>query len=170
MAAFTSIVAAIGLGLSAASVGTQVYSMSQQAKVQKEMASKQREAEAVRQQQMNLESMRRKREMIRQANAASSMAVASATNQGGGESSGLAGALSTVSGRAGVGVLAGNQNQELGGKMFDINSQMATLQGERAGYEGMAGMASGIGSLGGAMIKNSETIGKVGTYLSSKFA
>jgi len=157
----------IGLGVSAAGVGTQMYAMSQQAKVQKEMAEKQKEAEALRQQQMNLESMRRKREMIRSAQASSAMAVASATNQGGGESSGLAGALSTVSGRSGNSLLATSQNEELGNKMFGINSQMATLQGERAGYEGMAGMGSGLSSLGGMMVKNQQEIHKIGTYFTS---
>lgn len=156
-------IAMIGLGVTAAGVGTQMYAMSQQAKVQKEMSLKQQEAEAIRQQQMNLESMRRKREVIRNAQTSSAMAVAAASNQGGAESSGLTGALATISGRSGGSLLATSQNEELGTKMFGINSQMAALQGERAGYESMSGMGSGMSSLGGMLVKNQNEIHSIGT-------
>jgi hypothetical protein len=74
-------------------------------------------------------------------------------------------ALSTVSGRAAGATLATNQNEELGNKMFAINSRSADIMGERASAEGLAGMGSGLSSLGGALVKNQTEIGKIGNYL-----
>jgi len=165
--ATSTIIAAVGLGLTAAGVGTQMYAMSQQKEVSKEMAERQKQAEAVRQQQMNLESMRKKREIIRNANVASSMAVSQATNQGGGESSGLAGALASVSGRSGGSALAVEQNTQLGNQMFEINKQSAGLQADRAGWDSVSGIGSGISSLGGSMVRHQQQLGSFGTWLYS---
>lgn len=165
MAAFSTIIAAIGLGLTAAGLGTQMYGMQQTAEANKKLAENQKQSEAVRQQQMTLESMRRKREIIRNAQVASAQATATASAQGGAESSGFMSALSTVSSRAAGATLATNQNEELGNRMFAINSASAGIMGERANAEAISGMGSGMSSLGGALIKNSTEIGKVGNYL-----
>jgi hypothetical protein len=157
--------AAIGLGVSAAGLGVQMYGMSQTADANKKLSEQQKQAEAVRQQQMTLESMRRKREIIRNAQVASAQATATASAQGGAESSGLMSALSTVSGRAAGATLATNQNEELGNKMFAINSRSADIMGERASAEATTGFGSGLSSLGGALTKNSSEIHKIGSYI-----
>lgn len=160
-----TIIAAIGLGLTAAGLATQMYGMSQTAATQKKMSQEAKNQEAIRQQQMSLESMRRKREIIRNSQVASAQATASANAQGAGESSGLASALSTVSSRAAGATLATSQNEELGNSMFASNSRMASLQGDRAQSEMISGMGSGLGSLGGALVKNAPEINKIGTTL-----
>ena len=164
MPSFTLAISAIGLGLSAAGVATQMYGVSQSAEASKKLAENQKQAEAVRHQQMTLEAMRKKREIIRQASIGQATAISAATNQGGAESSGLAGALSTVSGKAGGSLLATGQNEELGDRMFAVNSAGADLMGQRAQADGITSMGSGLGSLGGALVKNQEQLGKFATY------
>jgi len=111
--------------------------------------------------------MRRKREIIRQSQLAQATSLSTATNQGGAESSGFAGALSSVSGAAGRSGLATDQNQELGNAMFESNKRLADIYGTGAGWGGVASMASGLGSLGGALTKNASTIAQIGTYFTA---
>lgn len=170
MAAFSSIIAMVGLGLTAAGLATSVVGTMQNASAQKKMSEEQKKQEALRQQQMTLESMRRKREIIRNAQVAQATAQATAQSQGSAESSGLAGALSTVSSRAAGATLATNQNEDLGNQMFASNSRMAGFMGERASAESITGIGNGLGSLGGALVKNSNEIGKIGQYFSGRIA
>lgn len=168
MAIASSIIGAIGLAVSAAGVATQVYGATQAASASNRLAQQQRQAEQVRQQQMTLEAMRRKREIIRNAQVAQSQATAAANSQGGLESSGFQSALSTISNRADTATLATNQNQELGNRMFDINQASAGLMAQRASAEGIAATGSGLSSLGGSLIRNQQQIANIGTYFSSR--
>ena len=166
MAALTATtIAAVGLAVSAVGVGASVYGSVQQGKAQSKMAEEQKKQEALRKQQMNLEAMRRKREIIRQSQMAQAKSLATATAQGGAESSGFAGALGTISGQAGGATLATNQNQEIGGAMFDSNARMAGLMGASAGAGTIASAGNGLGSLGGALINQSGTISRVGSAM-----
>lgn len=164
MAAFTATtIAAIGLAVSAVGVGTSVYGAVQQGNAQKKMAEEQKKQEAIRKQQMNLEAMRRKREIIRQSQMAQAKSLATAGAQGGAESSGFAGALGTISGGAGNASLATSQNEELGNSMFASNARMAGLMGDAAQSGTISSAGSGLGSLGGALINQSKTISRVGS-------
>lgn len=164
MAALTSTtIAAIGLAVSAVGVGTSIYGAIQQGNAQKDMAAEQKKQEAIRKQQMNLEAMRRKRDIIRQAQMASAKSLATASAQGGAESSGFAGALATTSGQAGGATLATSQNQELGNAMFASNARMAGYMGEAAQGGTIASAGSGLSSLGGSLIQNSRTISRIGS-------
>jgi hypothetical protein len=160
MAVVTSaIIAAVGVAASVASVGVS-YMAGQE---QKKQAGLERQNEATRQNQMNLDAMRKKRDLIRQAQVASAQSAAVAGAQGAQESSGADGALAAISGQAGVNTLGINQNQEMGNSIFENNKQKATSMGISSG---LAGAASGMSSLGGMMVKNATTIGKVGSYFS----
>ena len=158
-------IAAIGLGLTAAGLGVQMYGMQQSNAAQQKMAAEQKKQEQLRQQQMTLEAMRRKREIIRGAQVASAQAQAQANAQGGAESSGLTSALSTISNREGGSLLATNQNQELGNELFKSNQNMAGFMASRANAESISGMGSGLGSLGGSLVRNSQQISQIGQYL-----
>lgn len=164
MAALTATtIAAIGLAVSAVGVGTSVYGAVTQANAQKKAAQEQKKQEELRKQQMNLEAMRRKREIIRQSQIASARSTATAAAQGGSESSGLAGALSTISTQAGGATLATSQNQELGNEMFASNARLAGYMGDAAQGGSIAGIGNGIGSLGGAIMNQSRTIARIGS-------
>jgi hypothetical protein len=149
-----------GLALSAAGM----YMNYQGAQEQKKAGALEREAEKVRQQQMNLDAMRRKRELIRQSQVAAAQSTAIAGAQGAGESSGLQGALGGISGQSGVNILGVSQNQEVGNKIFDINSRKSQVM-SNASF--MSSTGAGLSSLGGALVKNEGIIGKLGTYMAS---
>lgn len=158
MAMFSAIIAAIGVAASIASVAVGMSS-AKEAKKQGELS---RQAEETRKTQMNLDSMRKRREMIRNAQVAAAQSQAVAGAQGASESSSAQGALAGISGQAGVNTLGVTQNQELGNRLFDINAQKATSM---ANQQSMQSISSGLGSLGGMMMKNSGTIAQVGSYL-----
>lgn len=164
MAALTTVIAAVGVAAGLAGTAVSYMGMQDQAKAQEKMQAEQKKQEALRQQQMNLEAMRKKREIIRQAQVARATSLTTATNQGGAESSGFAGALGTISGQAGRGTLATSQNQELGNEMFASNARMAGFMGAYQAGGTMASMGSGISSLGGALVNNAGTISQVGQY------
>jgi hypothetical protein len=164
VAAISTIVAAVGVGIAAAGTGAQMYASAQQAKAQKKSIAIQQKAEELREKQMNLDSMRKKREQIRQAQVAQAQALSTATNQGAQASSGLEGAMGQISGQSGVNVLGINQNQELGAAMFQNNRDLLASRGREADAGTLGIAAQGLSSLGGAMVKNSGTIGKIGEY------
>lgn len=156
MAAFSSIIA--GIGLAAGAAGTAVQ-MSGQKQAQKgaERAEKLREA------QMNLDNQRSKRQIIRQSVAARAAALSGATAQGAQQSSGAIGGQQQVTSEAGQSVLAGDQNAQLGASMFSANRQISAGQ-TRSSF------GSGISSLGGSLVSNSEMIGRIGNYYTGRTA
>jgi hypothetical protein len=82
-------------------------------------------AEKLRKRQMNLEAMRKKREIIREGVMARAQALSAATAQGGAEGSGLAGGYGQITGQVNRNMLATNQDQQLGNRMFKANAQYA---------------------------------------------
>lgn len=146
-----TIIGAIGLGVSAA--GTVAGFVGQQQAT--EAAKK---AEAMRANQMGLESARQRREIARRATVARATALSNATNQGAGQGSGLQGGFGQIAGQAGNATLAVNQNQELGQAIFGFNRQQ---------YNGnsLASFGQGLQGLGGSLTQNQELFGRVGSYL-----
>lgn len=149
MLATSTIIASIGLALGAA--GAVVNYMGQSA-----VASAQRKQEKIRQTQMNLDVMRRRREMVRQMLIARALGVSNATNQGAvGSDSAVQGGIAQATQTAAVGSMDLNQNSQLGTQMFAANAQEA--QGR-----GIAGLGSAIGSWGSGLMQNSQVISRVG--------
>lgn len=114
-------------------------------------------AERARERQMALESARRRREIIRNQIVANSQATYNAYAQGAGEGSGLQGGLAQVSGDSGNQQVAVNQNQQLGSQIFAANQKYYDASG-------MANFGAGLSSLGGALINNAGTIGRLSTF------
>jgi hypothetical protein len=161
MAAFSGILGAIGLGISAFGAIT-TYQAQKEAAAQQEKAYQlQKEAEEQRQRQMNLEAMRKKREIIRNSLAARSDALATTTAQGanGSGSSALPGAYGGISGQSGGQLLAVKQNQEIGNEIFDIHGQMFDAYAAGARAQGQAAFGQGLSTLGGVLMKNNSTLG-----------
>lgn len=117
-------------------------------------------AEELRKAQMDIEATRSRRQIMRQALVARSDALSNATSQGAALGSGLAGGLAQVNNEAGVATTASNQNQALGTQMFGINRSIARAQTQQS-------TGQGISSLGGALVKNQQEIGRLGAYLFS---
>lgn len=150
MAAITStVIAAIGLGLSAA--GGVVQYMGQ-----RKVAAAQKKQEKLRKQQMNLDLMRQRREALRKMLLARALGISNATTQGAVASdSAVQGGISQAVGSANISLKDINQNGEIGTSMFAANAQ------EAAGG-GMASMGGAISSWGSGMVQNSTTISRVG--------
>lgn len=153
MAVLSTIIGAVGLGLSAVGTFTQM-----QAAKKQEAAS--RRAEALREKQMQLETARQRRGVIRQALRARSAGLIAGSEQGASAGSGVAGALGGVTSQATSNLQGLNQSMELGQGMFKANADMA-------GAASMASFGAGLGSLGGAIFSNSQTLGNIGTYFST---
>lgn len=150
MAAFTSIALAIGAAASVAGTVMSVVGASKQAKAQKK-------AEELREKQMNLDADRQKRQAIREGIVARSRALTTATNQGAAEGSGLQGGYAQITGEQGRNVRTIEQSRDIGAGIFSANRDAA-----KGGT--LASFGSGLSSLGGMLMNNSGTIGRVGTY------
>jgi hypothetical protein len=113
--------------------------------------------EKLRKTQMELEGNRQRRQIIRQAVVARSEALSNATAQGASAGSGLQGGYAQIGGESGSAVAAVEQNRQLGRQMFDANAALSKAQTIQT-------IGSGVSSLAGALVKNQNEIGRVGTY------
>lgn len=150
MAAFSTLIGAAGVGLAAAGTATQFIGMARAAKGEKR-------AEKIRAAQMNLESQRERRNIVRQANIARAAALTSAETQGAQAGTGLAGGLAQVTAQAGAATQAVNQNQQLGQQMFAANRMISS-------GNTISSLGSGLSSLGGSLFQNNDKLGRLGSY------
>lgn len=150
MAAISTIIAGVGLGLGAVGAGVQ-YAGQRRAQAGAERA------ERLRQAQTELESQRQRRNIARQATVARATALSNSSAQGAEGGTGLQGGYGQIQGQAGNAMVAVNQNQDMTRNMFAFNRQISRGQTQTS-------MGSGLSSLGGALVNNSETIGRVGSY------
>lgn len=105
-----------------------------------------RKAERARRREMQLESMRHRRDMIAAAQKARAEAVSAATAQGAGTSSGLAGGLAQVQQNLGRGVLANRQDTILANRVFDANIEASNARGLTMIGEAISGFSGIFGS------------------------
>lgn len=172
MAVFTSLLTALGasaagaasaastIGAVAGAVGTvaTVAGTIMQAGAAKDAANAQKKQEQLREAQMNMDAMRERRTAVRQAQVARANAVSSAGSQGAIDSSGLAGGQAQISGQTGQNLVGINAAQNLGTQMFAANADEAAAQSRSA-------TGGGVSSLGGALVKNQDAIGKLGANI-----
>lgn len=161
MAAFSSIIGAIGLGLSAVGTFVGMQGAKEQAAQQAKAFELQAEAEKQREKQMRLEATRKRREVVRQAIQARSMAVATTTAQGASGGSALAGAQAGITNREGTNLLAINQNEQIGANLFSINRQIHGAYRSAADAGSQVSLGSGLSSLGGALMKADGMFGRL---------
>lgn len=160
-----TVIAAAGFGLQAYGMAKQVSSAKAQANASRDAIAAQQKAESARQQQLNLDANRRRREAIRQGVIARSVALANATSQGAQDSSGLAGGYGQISGRTGTNILGVNQNQALGNDIFGFNREVGAAQSRQAYYQGQGALGQGLSSLGGSLLTNIKPLTNVGTFI-----
>lgn len=143
----------------AGSVGTalSVGGTALQVKGQLDASKAAKDAEKLRQGQMNVEAERQKRQVIRQSLIARGEAMNTAAAQGATEGSGIAGGTAQIAAQANENIGAINTSQGFGNAMFGVNRRATNAST-------MASMGQGLSSLGGALFKNQEPIGRLGTY------
>ncbi len=152
MAAISTIIAGVGLAIGAAGTVASVAGANAAADASKR-------AEALREKQMNLESARQRRAVIRNMLKARATSLVNATIQGAAGGSALPGAYGQINQQAGENTLGINQGQEIGAGVFSANR-------DSAGASSLVAFGGGLSSLGGSLIDNSATIGRVATYAS----
>ncbi len=161
--------AVAGVGIAGYGLIQQQHAAQQQAEFQAQAITAQQQAEDARRRAMDLDATRRRREFIRSQVAARARAATIATNQGSSFGSGLPGAYAGIEGRTGVSTLGVNQNQQLGGEIFDANASASASYRSAALAGGDAATGAGLTSLGGLLLTNNEKIGKVGSFFASTF-
>jgi hypothetical protein len=162
--------------------------MKEQGKLQAAATEESKKAEALRARQMELDAMRTRREIVRSAVTARSLAIANAFQSGAENSSGLFGGLAQITAEGNRQGLAVNQNLEIGRGIFASNLAMSNLisqanklntkeniQRTKLGQMtnnaqtkiAAAGVNDGssYATLGTSLINNSETISKLGMSL-----
>lgn len=154
--------AAAAISLGSAAVGGYL-----QYKGQKTMIQAQQKAERLRERQMNLQAMRERREVVRNAILARATALATTTAQGASAtgSSALMGAYGQISGDRGRQTVAINQNQEIGAGIFKANRQY--FAGSKTA--GLGSAVSGVGAAAGETLTN-RYAGTGKTFMGVKIA
>lgn len=151
MAAISTIIAGIGLAAGLAGTAVQVAGAGAASRASAR-------AEKLREKQMNLESARQKRQIMRSALRARASALNSATAQGATGGSGLQGGYGQIGQGAGDNLLGVNNAQEIGAGIFKANI-------DSAGAQSLVAFGGGLSSLGGSLIDNSSTLGNITRYL-----
>ena len=111
------------------------------------VAKAEKKAEKLRKQQMELESMRKKREVFREGQIRRAEVTANATSQGAGEGSGLQGGLAGITGSVNRNNLAVNQDTEIGRGIFKANAKAAAGRGIASIGQGISSIGSLFGSV-----------------------
>lgn len=147
-------VAAVGIGMSIYGAFQKNEAEEKATEAQKAIFAAQQKMEIQRAQAMELDAGRRKREMIRNAIAARSMALTTATSQGASGAGGsvLGGAYGGISGQTGVNMLGVNQNLEIGRNMFALNRDISTAQQQYAAAKGESAESDIWGQIGGQLV------------------
>lgn len=114
-------------------------------------------AERARQQSVELDSRRRTRQIIREAQVARANALSNATNQGAAQGSALPGAYAQISGQEATAITGVEQNKELGDRIFAANREAASAATTQA-------IGGGLQTIGGAIVNNRGAIQRVGQY------
>lgn len=155
-----------GVGVAALGMAEQAKGVREQRRGQEEALALQSQIESKRQQQLNLDAMRRRREVVRQSLAARALALSTATAQGAGASgtSAIGGAYGQIQGRQGVNDNGIRQNQEIGNEIFGLNRGVLSAYRTVAAGQSMSQLGAGLTSFGGAILNNAGTIGKVGEF------
>jgi hypothetical protein len=145
-------IALIGTAVATAgSVGQAVYTQ------QASQASQR--AERLRERQMRLDAMKRRRESIRQAQFASSVATARGEAQGvAAGSSVIGGAAAQTTGELGRQINYTNQSEDIGTGIFQANADIA-------GAQGMSSLFGAAGQFGTTVLGNAQKIYDIGQTL-----
>jgi hypothetical protein len=156
-------IAAIGVAVGAAGLIGSNKAANDANAAQQQMLALQRQQMEEQRKQMELDALRRKRDIIRQSIAARSVALTTATAQGAQLGTGLQGAYGVIGGREGSNLLALSQNLTIGRNMADLKMNESFAQSRYANAQSQLAFYQGLTSLGGGLLKNLDSISRVGT-------
>ncbi len=150
------------LVLGAAGTATSVYSGVQQQHYQEQAIEAQKKAEAQRQAAMELDARRRQLEVLRNQQRARALALATTTNQGAAQGSGLGGAYGQISGQGTSNMLGISQNLEIGRNIFAANADLSNAREGMAGAQTIGYIGAGMSSLGKDLFQATPSLGRIG--------
>lgn len=160
-------IAAVGVLASVAGAGIGLIGSEQTAAAQSKMADAQQQIAQQQQSQLDLDAARQRRDIARQSIVARATAVNNATSQGAGygASSGLAGGVAQISQEGGAGLLASNQNYQIGTNIYGLQGQIAGYQSDAYAGQGLSALGSGVAGFGSSIASNAGMFARVGSYM-----
>lgn len=161
MAAISTVIAGVGLGLSAAGTFGSFSASKDANAAQQAMIAAQQEQERLRKRAMMLDAKRKSMEMLRAQQRARALALTNATAQGANAGSGLQGGYGQIGGQTGFNLSGLESNVLFGKQMFGINETISGLQGQYADARSSQATWQGIGSLGTQLMGSASTIGNI---------
>jgi hypothetical protein len=157
------ITAGIGIGITAIGMIGQSRAKKKYAKYSQMASQASIDAERLRERQMELEGLRRQREIIRQMQAAQSMSVATTAAAGAQYGSALPGALGQSRAQGNRQQNDVFQNLEIGRALFDANERKLQAEAMMAKHSGNASTFGGLASLGQGIFQSAEKVDRIGT-------
>lgn len=142
--------AVAGLAAAASAAGGVIGTVSQL-----KVAQAQKKQIRAQKKQLNLEAKRKQREIIRRSQIARAESESTAVAQGAENTSAFEGGQANITGVAAQGVQASRQNRQTGAAILSAQSQAASAQA-------LGGFGSGLSSLGQILLKNQNTISRLG--------
>lgn len=150
---------AVGLiGTAISLVGTFMQTSAQQKMVAEQTAASKR-AENGREQQMQLDAQRRRRQAVRESLLARSMSLTVGTSQGAQYGTGVAAGMSGATSQSLENQQGINSAELIGSRIFQANRDY--FDATQRGQSGMA-LGAGISSIGGAIVSNAGAISQLG--------
>lgn len=143
--------AAIGLVAAVGGTGYSAYSGNK-------AAQQSRKAEGLRQQQMNLDSAMKQREIFRKTQLSQATARARATQSGTQFGSGLQGGLAEIAQRGGEDTNYNFQSTQIGNDLFQTNARQTQ-------YKSNQETGQGVANLGLNLLQSLPTISRIGTEI-----
>ena len=191
--------ATIGLGIAAVGAGTSFFGKRKQSRAAREssilanqqnqaqfaasqqIATLTKEQEALRRRQARLDFVRRRRDIIRQGQAARGLAVNNAANAGALGSSASQGGIGQIQHSTGANIAALDENFDIGEQNFEINEDITDVRNSLAGQistfnnqrsildrrladaGGQIALGDSLFRIGSNTVQNAETIERVGS-------
>lgn len=153
--------AAIGLGLGIAGLFGSSDAAERAAKEQKAIAADQIKIEGQKRQAMELDARRRELEVFRSVQRARSIALTNATLQGGQFGSGVIGGMSQATQAGHEDLKSIGQNLTIGRTISDLNNDISQHKMSLADIGADQSFWSGLSSLGGTILGQTNNIGKI---------
>jgi len=150
-----------GLLFGIVGTGLQVFGAAKQQEAQKKALAAQQRAETIREQAMESDAMRRRREAVRQGIIQRAVAQSSATNQGAESGSALGGAYGQVAGNTATAIGGIEASRTAGAALFQTNREVLNYRKDEADAGFISSLGQGFSSLGGAFGKSQGSLGRL---------
>lgn len=160
----------VSAGLQVIGLGLQLYGgieasrkAHEAANINVGIAADEQKINAQKQEAMQLSSRRQQLEVFRNQQRLRAQATNAAVNQGAQFGSGLQGGLAQVDDQSLFNAQGINQNLEIGQNIFGINNDISSKKMQLAQIGADQATATGVSSLGGALVKDGPVIGQLGS-------